>query len=282
MKRIYVTGASGFIGSQVMEPLRARGFEVFTDRIDLMDPVSVTALMQRLQPSHLLHLAWYAEPGKFWTAPQNLEWEQASLHLYDAFAVVGGKRFIAAGTCAEYDWNYPVLDERETPCQPHTLYGQVKHRLHLALQEKGKTSLAWGRVFFLYGPHEKRGRLVSDVIASLLNGQDVQTTAGTQIRDFMHLADVADAFAALCDSDVEGPVNIASGEPRSLRSILEMIGDLTGRGDLIQFGARPMPPQEPPQLSARVARLQNEVGFTPRYTITEGLKDTVTWWQANL
>jgi nucleoside-diphosphate-sugar epimerase len=72
-------------------------------------------------------------------------------------------------------------------------------------------SLGWGRIFFLYGPGEKPGRLVSGIISNLLAGRRIETTAGTQIRDFTHVADVAGAFAALCDSDVTGPINIASG-----------------------------------------------------------------------
>ncbi len=65
--------------------------------------------------------------------------------------------------------------------------------------------LAWGRVFFLYGPGEAPGRLVASVARALLAGERAATGDGTQIRDFLHVDDVAGAFAALLDSDVTGP-----------------------------------------------------------------------------
>src|SRR5439155_6296677 len=101
---------------------------------------------------------------------------------------------------------------------------------------------------------EKPGRLVSDIVAGLLRERPVETTAGTQIRDFMHVADVAGAFAALCDSDVRGPVNIASGEARPLSDFMTRLAALTGRPDLLRLGARRVPSSEPPRLAASVTR----------------------------
>jgi nucleoside-diphosphate-sugar epimerase len=297
LKRILITGASGFIGRHVIAPLRDRGFEVHavgskrpmaegaeTHAVDLMDLTAITELLHRVRPTHLLHLAWYAEPGKFWTAPQNLDWTAATLQLYRAFVESGGQRFIGAGTCAEYDWSHAELDERQTPCAPATLYGIAKDSVRRILESAAaidRLSFAWGRIFFLYGPHEKPGRLVSDVIASLLRGKPVETSEGTQRRDFMHVQDVADAFAALCDCAVTGPVNIASGIDRPLRDMLKELADLTGGQDLLRLGARPMAANDPPRLAATVRRLHAEVGFTPRYDLHSGLKDTVAWWRNN-
>ncbi|MES2712597.1 MAG: NAD(P)-dependent oxidoreductase, partial [Pseudomonadota bacterium] len=134
---------------------------------------------------------------------------------------------------------------------------------------------AWGRIFFLYGPGEKPGRLVSDTIARLSRGEPVETTAGTQRRDFLHVADVAGALAALVDSDVVGPVNIASGEDRPLVDFLGEIGRQLGRPELLRFGARPMPANEPARLAACTRRLREEVGFTPRFTMEAGIADTI-------
>ena len=295
LKRVVVTGAAGFIGRHVLRPLLERGFEVHGVDVaeiaapgvqshvaDLCSSGAAQALMERIAPSHLLHLAWETEPGQFWTSRRNLEWVSASLHLYRAFAAAGGRRAVMAGSCAEYDWQHAVLDEHSTPCRPATLYGIAKHALFTMLSEAARLdemALAWGRIFFLYGPGEKPGRLVSDVVAGLLAGRPVETTAGTQVRDFMHVADVAGAFAAVCDSDVVGAINIASGEARPLAELLHLLGHATGQSQHLRLGARPLPAGEPPRLEAVVTRLRDEVGFRPAYDLATGLEHTVRWWR---
>src|SRR5205085_8625551 len=125
-----------------------------------------------------------------WTAPENVRWVEASLALLRAFAEAGGRRAVLAGTCAEYDWGAgdEVLNERNTPLRPDTLYGAAKHGLHVvgaAQAAQVGFELAWGRVFFLYGPGEAPGRLVPAVARALLAGEPAKTTAGTQVRDFL-------------------------------------------------------------------------------------------------
>ena len=151
--------------------------------------------MAEVEPTHLLHLAWNAEPGRYWTTPENLAWVQASLALYRAFAAGGGRRAVFAGTCAEYDWSRAaVCREDETPLAPATLYGAAKQGLGSTLCAHGAEhgpSTAWGRVFFLYGPREHPQRLVPAVVRGLLARERVAVTHGRQVRDFMHVADVA-------------------------------------------------------------------------------------------
>ena len=240
------------------------------------------ALLERLRPSHLLHLAWTVTPGAFWATRENLDWTAASLGLYRSFVAAGGRRFIGAGTCAEYDWSAPCvaapLDEATSPCRPATLYGVAKDSLRRMLASAGAldgVSFAWGRLFFLYGPREKPGRLVADAVARLLHGEPFETTAGTQRRDFLHVADVGAAFAALAASTVEGPVNIASGDDRPLAELLGLVAERLEGAGLLRLGARPMPPNEPARLAASVRRLREEVGFIPAFDLAQGIDDTV-------
>jgi nucleoside-diphosphate-sugar epimerase len=139
--------------------------------------------------------------------------------------------------------------------------------------------MAWGRVFFLYGPHEAPGRLVSDVIQSLIERREAHCSDGTQQRDFMHVVDVGRAFAAVLDSDCTGPVNIASGVCVPVRSVVSTIGLLTQASDLIRFGAANRP-NEPPRLAASIDILHDRLGFRPRYDLESGLANTVDWWRA--
>jgi nucleoside-diphosphate-sugar epimerase len=281
--RVLVTGGGGFIGRHAVPLLRTRGFEVHAPthaEADLLAPGVAAALVARLRPTHLLHLAWNATPGRFWTAPDNLDWVAASLALHRAFVAAGGRRAVFAGTCAEYDWSGPLLDEGTTPCTPATLYGTAKDALRRLVQASPEgVSLAWGRVFFLYGPQEAPGRLVPDVVSALLAGQEARCGTGLVQRDFMHVADVAGALVALVESDVTGPVNIASGDCVPLRQVIDEVARQIGRPELLRYGARPSPAGEPARLAAATRRLREQVGFTPRFGLAEGLAETIAWWR---
>jgi nucleoside-diphosphate-sugar epimerase len=294
--RVLVTGATGFVGRQTLGPLRELGFEVHVvgrhapdDPAinfhcgNLFDPDSAAGIVREVKPSHLLHLAWDTEPGRFWNSPLNLDWVGASLAILRAFAEAGGKRAVMAGTCAEYRWGSDqALDEMGSELAPSTLYGVSKdalRRVVFAFAETASLSVAWGRIFFLYGPQEKAGRLVSDAIAALDSGQPFATTDGRQLRDFMHVEDVARAFAALLASDVGGAVNIATGQAVAVRAVLEAIADETGAHGMLRLGARPRPADDPPVIVAASDRLRYEVGFTPRYAIGEGVAQAVRWWR---
>ena len=137
--------------------------------------------------------------------------------------------------------------------------------------------LAWGRIFFVYGPGEPEGRLVPSVGRTLLAGEPVPTTSGDQVRDFMHVEDVAAAFAALADADTTGAVNIASGDPVRVRDVVETLAEQVGRPDLLRPGALPDREGDPPRLVADVTRLRQEVGIAPQIALREGLAQTLEW-----
>ena len=297
--RVLVTGASGFIGRRTLEALARRGFEVHAvsrggapggppdgvawHAADLLDPGARRGLLDSVGASHLLHLAWYAEPGAFWAARENAAWVAATVGLVDEFAAAGGRRATLAGTCAEYDWSARQPLAEDAALAPATFYGVCKdatRRVAEGLAERVGIELAWGRIFFAYGPHEDERRLVASVARALVAGERAATSAGTQRRDFLHVDDVAHAFAALLDSAVTGAVNIASGEAVTIRSIVERIAQAAGRPDLLDVGALPQRPGEPAELTASVVRLRDEVGFRPARSLEDGLAETVRWWRA--
>ena len=140
--------------------------------------------------------------------------------------------------------------------------------------------LAWGRVFFLYGPGEPSQRLLPLVTRALLSGEQATVTAGTQVRDFMHVDDVARAFVAVLDSQLQGAVNIAAGTGIPLRELVELVGAAAGRPELIEFGAISQRIGEPASLVADVRRLRDTVGFRPRREIADGVRETVEWWRS--
>lgn len=300
MKRVLVTGATGFVGRHAPAALLARGYEVHLigrrkpdtlpanvtwHTADLLRPGASKPIIENLRPTHLLHLAWYAEHGKYWTSPENLRWVEASLALLRYFVESGGKRAVVAGTCAEYDWSSEHFDEMQTPSVPRTLYGSAKESLRqlaTAYANAAGLSLAWGRIFFLYGPHEHEKRLVPSLIRPLLRGERATCRSGGHTRDLLHAADVADAFAALLDhAATQGLVNIASGLAVTLGEVAHTIGTIIGRPDLVQIEQAPGTPDNPLVMTAANHRISG-TGWSPRFTLGSGLADAIAWHRQNL
>jgi len=297
--RVLVTGASGFVGRRVLPALVERGLEVYAVsargpasglspsqvrwlEADLLDAASAEALVAAVRPTHLLHLAWYAVPGRYWTAPENSLWADAGVRLLRAFADHGGRRAVMVGTCAEYDWSGGVCTEDVTPLRPSSPYSRAKHELATLAQplsaELG-VSFAWGRIFFLHGPAEHPARLVASVARSLLAGERVAVTHGRQVRDFLHTDDAAAALAALLVGDFSGSVNIGSGTGVTIERVVRYLGEAAGRPDLIAMGKRPAPPDEAPAIVADPERMRTEVGWAPALSVEEGLERTLAWWR---
>ena len=295
--KVLVTGATGFIGRNVIEQLVSQnrwtvvaiarsatsdlpgGVEFET--VDLLSAASAADMMARIRPTHWIHLAWNATPGQFWTARSNFDWTASSLVMLNSFLSHGGRRAVLAGSCAEYDWQtQSVLSERSA-VRPATLYGVCKDHLRRSVDLANThldASLAWGRIFWLYGPGEPAGRLVSGVCAALANEKPIDVGNGSETRDYLHVSDVAAALVAALDTDFRGTFNIGSGQARSVRDILDILADVSGRRELLRIGARPPPANLPPSLVADNEILTNTIGWSRKVSLEDGLKSTYEWW----
>ncbi len=297
-KVVLLTGATGFIGRHAVEPLRARGYEIHAvstrgapadmpgvqfHQGNLLEPGTAKRVLAAVKPTHLLHLAWYVVPGKLITSPENYEWVRASMELVQEFAAAGGKRVTSCGSGYEYDWRYGFCNEQLTSQVPNTVYGACKQALNLMTENFAATanlSSAWGRVFFLYGPHEHPQRLVSSIILSMLRGEPAKSSHGRQIRDYMHVQDVADGLVAVLDSELRGTVNVSSGRATQIRDIVLTLGSLLGRPELVQLGALPARANDAPMVVGDNAKIMAELGWQPKFELESGLGHTIDWWKA--
>jgi nucleoside-diphosphate-sugar epimerase len=300
MTKVLLTGARGFVGRQIANALAKLDFEIHAvsstgsdpsipahrwHQANLMDSGATEALLSDVKPSHLVHAAWDTTHGAYWTSDANYAWVSASLGLLEAFQAAGGRRLVVLGSCAEYDWRFGYCSEDVTPLNPGHPYGVCKVSLFRLCEAYCRThniSMAWARLFLLYGPHEDTKRLVPSVINALLAGNEAVCTDGTQIRDMMHVEDVGGAVAALCASDVTGAVNIGTGNPVSLSEVVKEIAKQIDRSDLLRLGALPSRPDDPPLLVADTGKLCREVGFQPRHDLSSGIAETIAFWRNEL
>ena len=300
MKKLLVTGARGFIGKHTIPLLQKMGYDIhavtskpITNKsrdtikwhsVNLLNTEEVADLCRSLKATHLLHLAWYDNASDRMTSTKNLEWVEATLQLAREFAENGGRRMVFGGSGTEYDWKFGYCNEELTPTKPESIYGQCKTSVHAILEkyarEKG-ISYASGRIFFVYGPHEQEKRLVAYAIRSLLMRQKANMSHGNQMRDYLHVADVADALVMLLASELTGAVNIGSGRAVKLREIVDMVGEKLDGLDLLAYG--PVESKfDNPLVMADITKLREELKWQPKHDLESGIEDTIRWWKNEL
>lgn len=267
MTSVLVTGATGFVGRQIVRALGDAeikllpvvrtgkekrvaglpGVETVVSTSDLFSETESWWAEQCAGVDTVIHAAWYAEPGKYLQAPQNMDCLIGSLNLAKGAAKAGVRRLVGVGTCSEYEIGNNVLSV-ETPLKPLTPYAATKAALFLSLSQwlpQQKVEFAWCRLFYLYGEGEDERRLVPYIRKQLQNGQPAELTSGKQIRDFLDVRDAGRKIAEVTMSRRVGPVNICSGIPVTIRKFAESIADEYGRRDLLKFDVRPNNPFDP-------------------------------------
>lgn len=260
MKTVVVLGATGFVGQQIVRALSKQMVEIIpivrlgkecnlpsegiykkiitTKDVNLED---VNWWAEKLSGVDcVINAAWITEPGNYLQSQINIDFMISSIVLAKGMASAGVNRYVGLGTCAEYDQSYGIFSI-DVPLKPTNLYAASKVATFQILSQLFKMqniSFAWCRLFYLYGQMEDERRLVPYIRNKIKRGEIVNLTNGTQIRDFMDVSDAGKIIAKIATSDKEGPFNICSGLPITVRQMAEKIADEFGRRDLLRFGSR--------------------------------------------
>jgi len=322
MTQILVTGGAGYIGSVVVDQLLERGFGVVVlDDLStghrqavargagfvqggIGNRELVDSLLQKERIEAIIHLAAFALVAESVAQPRKYVANNvtAARVLLDAAARAKVRRFVFSSSCAVYGHPPKVPITEDTPQQPVNPYGETKRdyeRLLAEVAPKHGMGVVSLRYFNAAGATEQRGEdhdpethLIPNVFAAALGkrealdvyGTDYPTPDGTAIRDYVHVADIADAHLRALDVALDGgaavAVNLGTGTGRSVREVVEAARRVTGRG--VPTVERPRRPGDPPELVAAVGRAATLLGWRASHSsLEEILSSAWRWHQAH-
>jgi UDP-glucose 4-epimerase len=288
--RVFLTGATGFLGRAVSAELEAHGHavsrlvrpvadrEIGPDDIagDLFAPNTYRAALAAFAPEAIVHCGWWGVAGADRNERRQLDNIVATGALVDAGVRAGCRIFVGTGSQAEYG-PCEGRTREDHALNPTTLYGVSKvaaGQALLSLAQAAGGRAAWGRVFSLYGRDDGAPWLIPSLIDQFRKGEAPAVTQCEQVWDYLHVSDAARAVVALVECDVaSGMFNIGSGVPIALRDVVTQLRDMLAPDIEPLFGAVPYKPDQVMHLEADVARLCGVTGWTPRVSLHDGLRE---------
>jgi dTDP-6-deoxy-L-talose 4-dehydrogenase (NAD+) len=279
--KVLVTGATGFVGRHLVAALLARGCEIravarnaetaqgmpWINEVEFVSAdihaadLDVAALTVGIDA--LAHLAWPGLPN--YRALFHFEHNLMADYRFIKSAVEAGvQQVLVTGTCFEYGMRSGPLSESSAP-QPSNPYGLAKHTLHLFLQNLQQElpfTLQWARLFYLHGEGQNPNSLLAALDRAIDTGEaSFNMSSGEQLRDFLPIENAAGYLAAILQRhDFDGVINCASGQPVSVRSLVEQRLRERGATLNLNLGHYPYPTHEPLAFWAVTERLQQLLG----------------------
>lgn len=274
-KKVVLTGSTGLIGKESLEPFRKAGFQVYcltSKNCNLFDYGAVDNFFRSIKPAYLLHFAWITG-GDYLTNPVNHDYVNASMNMLKVFKKYGGNRAVFAGTCFEYAFKDEPIKENNL-LDPKTLYAQCKVDLFNKATffcQQNNIAFGWGRIFYVYGHNEKEGRLTQSIISKLQNNQPVVINYGQLCRDYMYSKDIAAAFVKFLESSVTGAVNICTGKEISLENFSVMIAEKMNKKEFLIIKKEKT--SQPLIIKGDNSRLKKELGYIPKYSFENAVDE---------
>lgn len=295
--KVVITGASGFIGRQLVKSFERHGWEIVQvthkktvneqNNRQVYVPMENYALLGTIVGNCdcFVHLAWKGTRGSTrldaTLQRENVKYSMAGLQ---SILKVGCGRVITAGSQAEYGPHTDMITE-ESPCHPNTEYGKAK----LAFYEKASrlcdsygVDLKEPRFFSLYGPHDFEGTMITQILADMCSGRPCNLTEGIQKWDFLYISDAVDALLGLCQQNCpNGVYNFGSGDVRLLRDYVKEMAEITGTRSELRFGAVPYPDTGMVSLWPDVSRLKQVLNWEPKVSFADGIRNILTSMKEN-
>lgn len=299
MDRVVVTGATSMIGYAVVEELVKNSVKVYAvvrpnsdniGRLDIFRNITIvecalneiSTLKDKIneQCDVFYHFAWGHTGAK---RNDNLKYQTENINFtidaVDSAKALGCKKFIGAGSQAEYGVVNKTSIDENTPVNPCTPYGICKYTAcKLAFEQCKRLDIdcVWTRIFSVYGTYNKKSAMISSCIEKMLKKEETFFTKGEQMWDYMYSKDIGKAFYMLGENGIAGNVyNIGSGKARPLYEYINIINEYTQNTAKVNLGAVPYPENAVMNLCADISKLTAHTGFKPVYTFEQGIKENI-------
>jgi UDP-glucose 4-epimerase len=311
---VFVTGGAGYIGSVCVEELLNAGHEVSVfDNLteghrsavdprasfiqgDFNDRQIIHDTLARVQPEAVIHFAASALVGESMTNPSKYFRNNlgGAVNLADAAIAAGVRKFVFSSTCATFGPPDRVPMDEDLPQRPINPYGESKLMFEKVLRwyrEIHQLDFVAFRYFNAAGASQRFGehhRIETHLIPNVLKvalgqkthceiyGTDYPTPDGTCIRDYIHIADLAQAHILALDPSKSGFFNLGNGEGFSVRQVIQMCEQVSGK--TIPFIEKPRRAGDPPRLVAAANKATQELGWKPRFGKLEDIISTAWNW----
>lgn len=309
--KILLTGGAGFVGHHLEKALIERGHEVFiADRfdlnvrdshhwnIDLEEQASIAAVLKKVCPDCIFHLAAQSSVSRSWQMPDmtfktNL---LGSVYLFQAIVNhARNSRLIFIGSGEEFGVNcseqHPFTEE--FPCNPHNPYAVSKlaaGQMLALLSARNQIQYVHLRPFNHYGPFQKEGFVIADFCAQIAR---VEQGCGSRIlrvgnlaakRDFLYIDDVISAYCKLAETCVypNRIYNLSTGKTHSIHEILTLLQTMSTVSITTEIDPQKFRPVEVPVLVASGERMFQDFGWRPKFSLKSGLEQTLNWWREKI
>lgn len=283
MRNALVTGAAGFIGTQIVKVLVAKGYYVYAliEKGDIRGRVKLSVISNNIEVIEELNCGNEYKPFDiiYHTATVGIRPDfdnidlicdiniKMSCNLVDFAKRNNSGLLVNFGSCFEYGDYGDVLLTEDMECKPESLYAISKvasTSLVTAYAKQKAVNLITVRPFGVFGEGEGPARLAPSIINSLKNGQKIDTTGGQQIRDFVNVKDVAKAIVELSEAKYQAYeiYNICSNNPVKVRDFIEEIVSVCGFDkSLVNFGALPYRNNEAMKFAGDNSKLQKVINY---------------------
>lgn len=309
MKKVLITGATGFIGTNLLRYLIKEGkFEIHIltretsnkwriknllgdiseHSADITDYEKISTVIQDINPEYIFHLATYGgypriQKDNDIMLNNNLI---GTHNLLKATMDIKYKCFVNTGTSSEYGMKGIAMKETDT-LEPNTMYGLSKAASTMLCQyiaREYKKPITTLRLFSVYGYYEEKFRLIPDVILHCLKNKSLSLSAGSQKRDFVFIEDVIQSYIKAIDNpSKEGVIlNVGGGVDFTIEDVAKKIVSIMGSKIKLNFGTKKLENFETSvSWKADINRIKSILGWIPKTDLEEGLKKTISWFKSN-
>ena len=305
-KRVLVTGAAGFLGSNMVERLVAEGAQVHAlthaasatpanlvavaehiefHAADLVEIDVTTDLVERVRPQLVMHQAAFTHVGEsFVRIDENIDTNiKGTVNLLRALDA-RYERFVYISSGDVYgDAAVPFREDGPvSPVSPYAVSKYAAERFCRMFHQAYGWPIVCLRPFNAFGPHQAGDRIIPSLILAALDGRDLEMTEGRQTREFLYVDDVTDAFVrALVAPGIEGEViNVSRGEEVSIRDLALTVLELMGNPVTPLFGALDYRPNEIWRFAGDNTKARTLLGWEPTTSLADGLARTIDWFRA--